>query len=80
MMTTMTMTAMIKIISKMISRFKKNKKAAIQQPVSNNEEVGEKISTINRELLNFKIEIEHEIELYVMNRYNNELSSKNLLN
>jgi len=80
MMTTMTMTAMIKIISKMISRFKKNKKAAIQQPVSNNEEVGEKISTINRELLNFKIEIEHEIELYVMNRYNEELSSKNLLN
>ena len=76
----MTMTAMIKIISKMISRFKKNKKAAIQQPVSNNEEVGEKISTINRELLNFKIEIEHEIELYVMNRYNEELSSKNLLN
>jgi len=71
---------MIKIISKMISRFKKNKKAAIQQPVSNNEEVGEKISTINRELLNFKIEIEHEIELYVMNRYNEELSSKNLLN
>ena len=64
----------------MISRFKKNKKAAIQQPVSNNEEVGEKISTINRELLNFKIEIEHEIELYVMNRYNEELSSKNLLN
>lgn len=58
----------------------KNKSKTNKHVSINDEQISEIISSINRELMCLKIDVERELEIHVMNKYNLELRSQNLLN
>ncbi|MEK6884124.1 MAG: hypothetical protein AABY22_31130 [Nanoarchaeota archaeon] len=67
---------MMKLINKFLNFFSSSKNSKKKKDL----DVAKRISFVNSELLQLKIIIEKEVEIYVMQKYVNDAAKHNMLN